>query len=163
MLESYRSLQLKKILHNLILVCTTDVRFSSLYCPSTVCLFCIQCLSFHRPLHFLLIGIRCIFLERHTSTYPAVQQQGVQAKAGFNYLVNTQSDASVWKYSPAKAEEGKVDAQQCGHHMSHKRTCLAGVQIEPEPHGREKCTELTYYEVHLKKKKKRLKPSCSKG
>jgi len=104
-----------------------------------------------------LIGICCIFLERHTTTYPAVQQQGVgvQAKAGFNFLVDTQRDASVWKYSPAKAEEGKVDAQQCGHHMPHKRTCLAGVQIEPEPHGREQGTELTYYEVHLEEKKNR--------
>lgn len=89
--------------------------------------------------------------RQHISCSPAA---GSTSKSWFQFPCG-QSDASVWKYSPAKAEEGKVDAQQCGHHMPHKRTCLAGVQIEPEPHGCEQGTELTYYEVHLKRKRDR--------
>lgn len=53
--------------------------------------------------------------------------------------------------SPAEAEEGQVEAQQCGDNMSDKGTSLAGVQVEPKPAGREQGKELAGHKVHLRK------------
>lgn len=89
--ESYRCIYNWNIPHNLILDSVLQTPASALFIVlQTVYLFCIKSLSFHRLLDFLLIGISCIFLECHTSTNPAVQQQGVQAKTGFSLLVDTQ-------------------------------------------------------------------------
>lgn len=105
------------------------------------------------------IDWRLLYLSGESHQHKSCSQAaGSTSKNWFQFTCgHTERDVSVWtagEYSPAKAEEGKVDAQQCGHHMPHKRTGLAGVQIEPEPHGREQGTELTYYEVHLKTNKK---------
>lgn len=54
-------------------------------------------------------------------------------------------------FSPAEAEEGQVEAQQCGHDMPDKGTGLAGVQIEPKPAGCDQSKELAGHKVHLRK------------
>lgn len=54
-------------------------------------------------------------------------------------------------FSPAKAEERQVEAQQRGHDMPDKGTGLAGVQIEPKPAGCEQGKELAGHKVHLRK------------
>lgn len=105
--------------------------------PLNVCLFCIKCQSSQMATFSI---DRCL-LSR-------MSRQHVSCGPGFENTTNHCED----KDSPAKAEESKVDAQQCGHHMPHKRTGLAGVQIESEPNCREQSTELTYYEVYLKEK-----------
>lgn len=105
----------------------------------------------HRWLHFLSIAV--FLLSRMSSQHISCSPELVLTIE----RVTHQCEA---KDSPAKAEESKVDAQQCGHHMPHKRTGFAGVQIESEPYCREQSTELTYYKVHLKEKdghKERIK------
>lgn len=52
-------------------------------------------------------------------------------------------------YLPAKTEEGQVESQESGHHMSDERAGLTGVQVEPEPEGHQQGEELAHYEVHL--------------
>lgn len=51
--------------------------------------------------------------------------------------------------SPAKAEEGQVEAQQSGHHMSDERTGLTGVEVDPKPHSHQQGKQLTCHKVNL--------------
>ncbi len=53
------------------------------------------------------------------------------------------------KHSPAKAEEGQIEAQQGGDYMPDEGACLAGVQVESEPEGRDQGEQLAYHKVHL--------------
>ena len=54
-------------------------------------------------------------------------------------------------FSPAEAEESKVESQQRGHHMSDDRTGFTGMEEETKPEGRQQSTELTNHEVHLQR------------
>ena len=54
-------------------------------------------------------------------------------------------------FSPAEAEESKVESQQRGHHMSDDRTGFTGMEEETKPEGRQQSTELTHHEVHLQR------------
>ncbi len=150
--ESNRCIYNWNIPQNVILDSVLQMSASALFiCPINR-LFILYQISVVSQLATFSIDWRLLYFSvmshQHKSCSPAA---GSTIKNRFQFPCgHTQRGM---RYSPAKAEECKVDAQQCGHHMPHKRTGLAGVQIKPEPHGREQGTELTYYKVHLKTKK----------
>lgn len=53
------------------------------------------------------------------------------------------------KHSPAKAEEGQIEAQQGGNYMPDEGTRLTRVQVESKPESRDQGEELAHHKVHL--------------
>jgi len=58
------------------------------------------------------------------------------------------------KHSPAKAEEGQIEAQQGGNYMADEGTCLTRVQVESEPESRDQGEQLAHHKVHLRETQK---------
>lgn len=99
------------------------------------------------------LGLR----QEYTYSGCDASQSVSQSQGCFNYILLifiafTENRNPHWG-SPAKAEEGEVEAKHRGHNMPHKRTCLAGVKVEPETEGREERTQLTRHEIHLKQRR----------
>lgn len=67
--------------------------------------------------------------------------------------IDRDKESKSQQNSPAEAEEGQVKAQQSGHHVPDKGTGLAGVEVDPKPHGHHQGEQLTRHKVNLHKKR----------